>query len=213
MLCGVARADSIKHPSGFTFNLPDIGKNWEHEKKGDLVIASDETDTLPELTVFVFPAKQEGTLEEIQRRLQSELTRPGVSLDGEAIKTVTVGSAKKETVADATAVRGNIKLNDAKAVFAIVQRNGKSMILVGVPKEGIFERGVVNFRDVVQGLQKGSTSTAAVAAKPAADFTKAVAEVMPELAIIKEVTATSTFIDKKKKNAYSPNNIVWFDVR
>lgn len=212
--CAVAQADSLKHPSGFTFNLPDIGKNWEQEIKGDLIILSDESDTFPELTVYVFPAKQEGTLAEIQGRLQAEVARPGVALAGEAIKTVKVVAAKPETIADATALRGSCKLNADNAPFAIIQRGGKSLIAIGVPAPGTFQRATVNFREVVRGLQKGAGASTAkpAAAKPAADVSKIVAAMMPEIAIIKNVTATSTFVDKKKKNAYAPENVIWFDV-
>lgn len=210
--CAIAQADAIKHPSGFTFDLPDIGKNWEQEVKGDLIIANDETDKLPEFTLFVFPAKQEGTLDEIQGRLLNEVTRPGVSLDGEAIKSVKVTYAKKEPIADASTVRLEGKLNDTNAVFAIVQRNGKSLILVGVPGDGLFARWNVNFRELVKGLQKGAAATATKALAPSGDTAKLVGELMPEIAIVKEVTATSTFADKGKKDAYSPNNVLWFGV-
>lgn len=213
--CAIAQADVVKHPSGFSFNLPDIGKNWEQEKKGDLFIVSDESDTLPELTVFVFPAKQEGTLEQIQARLQSEIARPGVSLDGEAIKTVSAVTSASETIADATAVRGTCTLNKTKAAFAIVQRNGKSLILVGVPKEGIFDRGNVNFREIIKGLQKGAGATVAAAkpvAPPVPDSSKNIVKMMPSFIIVKDVTATSTFVDKKHKDAYAPLNVIWHDV-
>lgn len=198
--CTVAHADAIKHPTGFTFNLPNIGKSWEQEVKGDLIIASDESDTLPELRVFVFPPKQQGTLAEIQRRLATELPRPGVDLDGDAIKTVKVGDAKNETLGDASAVIGTLALNADKAAFAIVQRNGTSLILVAVPKAGIFDRGNANFRALLKGLQPA-----------AVDVSKVVAEMMPEVAIVKEVTATSTYVDKKHKGAYDPANVIWHD--
>lgn len=212
--CAVAQADSLKHPSGFTFNLPDIGKNWEQEIKGDLIILSDESDTFPELTVYVFPAKQEGTLAEIQGRLQTEVARPGVTLAGEAIKTVKVVAAKPETIADATALRGSCKLNADNAPFAIIQRGGKSLIAIGVPAPGTFQRATVNFREVVRGLQKGagaSTAKPVTPAKPAKDFTKIVAAMMPKFVIVKSITATSTFGGNKKK-AYAPKNVLWYEV-
>src|SRR5262249_58750508 len=73
---GAARADHIRHPSGFTFALPDIGRSWEQEIKGDVIIVNDESDKLPELQVFVLAPRKEGTLQQIPARLGGDPARP-----------------------------------------------------------------------------------------------------------------------------------------
>jgi len=193
---GTVRGDELKHPSGFTFELPQIAKAWEKQTKGDLIIVNDETDKLPELEVFAFPPRKDGTPEDIEARFASELPRPGVTLAGEAIKSVKVAQSATAKVADATVRSGVVTLNGGdKAAFAIVQRAGKSLILLGVPKPGIFERGQSNFRALVQSLK----------ADASIDMPK-----LPTLAIIKEVTATSTFVDPKHKDAYAPRRVIDF---
>jgi hypothetical protein len=215
VLGGVARADGIRHPAGFAFDLPDIGKAWEQEPHGDLVIVSDETDTLPEIQIFVFPARTEGGLAEIEGRLAAELARPGVSLAGDPVKTVKLGQATTETIAGASVRLGTAMLNRGdQAMFAIVQRKGRSLILVGVPKPGIFERGASNFRAVVRGLQAARGDTAGAPARPPAAGGAATPSAaggaatpelpkLPRLVAIREVTASSTFVDKARRDAYA----------
>src|SRR5262245_14233662 len=92
----VAQADQIRHPAGFAFELPKIGKAWEQEPRNDLLIVSDESDGVPELQIFVFSPRKEGTLAEIEGRLATELARPGVSLAGDPVKTVKLGQVAGE---------------------------------------------------------------------------------------------------------------------
>jgi hypothetical protein len=217
----VAHADQIKHPAGFTFELPKIGAAWEQEPRGDLIAVSDESTTLPELQIFVFPAKKEGSLAEIEGRLASELARPGVSLAGDPVKTIKLGQAAGETIADASARLGTATLNGEQAVFAIVQRKGKSLVLVGVPRPGIFERGAANFRAVVHGLQAARSATADRApptaippqATPRATPPAAARTDLPRLPRvigIRDVTASSTFADRSRKDLYGAWRTVAF---
>jgi len=210
---GAARADHIRHPSGFTFALPDIGRSWEQEIKGDVIIVNDESDKLPELQVFVLAPRKEGTLEQIAARLGEELARPEVAtFAGERIKKVTVTSAKPEAIADAGALVGTATANDDKAVFAIVQRKGRSVILVGIPKEGIFERGASNFRAIVHGLRAAGGETARPTAAPAPPPSRsAPAGALPKLPVVlaaRDVTATSTFADPRRPDAYAPWRVI-----
>lgn len=211
----VAHADQIKHPAGFTFELPKLGVAWEQEPRGDLIAVSDESTTLPELQMFVFPVKQEGSLAEIEGRLAAELARPGVSLAGDPVKTVKLGRAAGETIADASARLGTATLNGEQAVFAIVQRKGKSLVLVGVPKPGIFERGASSFRAVVHGLQPARNATAD-RAPPTATSPSAPAAArtdlprLPRVVGIRDVTASSTFADRSRKDLYGAWRTVSF---
>ena len=132
----VATADQLRHPSGFAFELPKIGKAWEQEPRGDVLIVGDESDGVPELQIFAFSPRKEGTLAEIEGRLATELARPGVSLAGDPVKTVKLGQVAGETITDASARIGAVTVNGEPAMFAVVQRPGHSLILLGVPKAG-----------------------------------------------------------------------------
>ena len=37
-----ARADQLRHPAGFTFSLPDMGKSWAHEAHDDVLVIADD---------------------------------------------------------------------------------------------------------------------------------------------------------------------------
>ena len=155
-----ARADQLRHPAGFTFALPSIGKAWAQEPRGDVLYVADDSDTIPELQILVFPVKHEGA--DIVARLPTEIVRPGVELVTGPIKAAkVVGPTASSTIADASVTTGQLIIGAGdKAVFAIVSRGGKSIVLVGVPKDGIFERGAANFRAVVGGLQRAGGKAA-----------------------------------------------------
>lgn len=198
-----ARADQLRHPAGFTFALPDIGKAWAHETHGDVLVVADDSDRLPELQLFAFPVKQEGTLAEITGRIAAEVVRPGVEPIASPLKVAKlVGTAGQEAVGDARAMTGELLLDgEDRAAFAVVQRKGRSLILLAIPKDGIYERGVSNFRAVLHGLAPGATSdprsAPPAASKPAPPAAPATAmPKLPDIIAIREVTATSTFADK-----------------
>jgi len=200
--CAVAKpsrasADEIRHPAGFTFVLPQLGKGWAQETHVDVIVVEDDSDTLPELQLFVFPVKREGELSVIAGRLQSEIVRPGVERLGAAIKTAKViGSPTKQTIADAIVLAGELTLDSSDhAAFAIIQRAGKSLIMIAVPKDGIYERGASNFRAVLQGLKPGNKAVNAASNAPpttAATFPR-----LPSIIAIRDITATSTYSDKR----------------
>lgn len=166
-VASAATADQLQHPKGFTFDLPDIGTPWEQSTTGDVMVVSDESDTLPELEVFVFAPTTDGAFTDLERRLPTELTRNGVAPEGEHVTAMRfTGSTVTETIAGATVRFGQATLNkDTPAIWAIVQRRGVSLILLGVPKSGIFERGASNFRAIVHGLHEAAPVRPA-AAKP-----------------------------------------------
>ena len=193
-----AHADEIKHPSGFTFALPKLGKAWTQETKGNLIVVEDDSDTLPELQMFVFPVKHEGEFAEIVKQLPSEIVRPGVERLGMAVKSAKlVGTTSKQTIADANVVTGELMLDSSdRAAFAVLQRSGHSLVLLAVPKDGIYERGVSNFRTVLQGLKRvapGVKATPSSSLPPAASS----GPKLPDLIAIRDITATSTFADKR----------------
>lgn len=204
----IARADQLKHPAGFTFDLPKLDRAWAQEKRGDLIVVSDDTDKVPELEIFVFAVKQEGTLDQIVGRLPTEVMRPGFSLFATAVKAAkVVGATAKETIADAGAVTGEMVLNTRdKAAFVVLQRDGRSLVMIAVPDEGIYERGVSNFRMVIHGLKPGggvTTPKPAQATSPAAAPTEALKlPALPPIVGIQRVTASSTFDDKSRSDLY-----------
>lgn len=193
-----AHADEIKHPSGFAFALPKLGKAWTQETKGNLIVVEDDSDTLPELQIFVFPVKHEGELAEILKQLPSEIVRPGVERLGTAVKSAKLtGTTSKQTIADANAVTGELILDSSdRAAFAVVQRSGHTLILLAIPKDGIYERGVSNFRTVLQGLKR---SDPGVKVTPSSSAPSAISSLpkLPDLIAIRDITATSTFADKR----------------
>lgn len=193
-----AHADQIEHSSGFTFALPKLGKAWVQETHGNLIVVEDDSDTLPELQIFVFPVKHEGELPEIIKQLPSEIVRPGVERLGAAVKTAKLtGTTSKQTIAEATVVTGELTLDGSDhAAFAIVQRNGHSLILLAVPKDGIYERGISNFRTVLQGL-KANGSGVVKSSAPSSPPASATMPKLPDLIAVSDVTATSTFVDKR----------------
>jgi len=128
-----------------------------------------------------------------------------VSLHGETIKTVKVGTTANETVGDASAVIGVVALNSDQAAFAIIQRKNKSLILVGLPKPGAFERGQSTFRAVVKGLERGAGEAAAPSPSPASNATNAAVAPFEPL-WVSSVTASSTL--PHKRNAYAPTLVV-----
>ena len=92
---------------------------------------------------------------DIVARFPTEVVRPGVQPEsGDAIKrAIVVGSTKQETIADATVVSGKLTLDGDDAAFAILQRNGHSLIAIALPKGGIYQRGVAAFSRVLRGLE------------------------------------------------------------
>jgi hypothetical protein len=196
-----ARADQFRHPAGFTFTLPEIGTSWEQQRSGDFVTLSEGGDALPELTIFVFAAStQPGPLpklDEIKASLEGELAAHDSAIDAalvgiKTVKPFKVLDATPEKVGDAQALVGQATLHGLKAAFAIVQRNGRSLVLVGVPKDGMFDRGISSFRAVVRGLEPLAAGAAG----------RDVVPNLPQLVGIREVTASSTF--KDRHDLYAP---------
>jgi hypothetical protein len=203
----VVHADQLKHPSGFTFDLPDIGTSWAKETRGDLILVENDTDKLPELQMFVFAVKQEGTLAEIVARLPAEVVRPGVDLiASEVTAAKLVGATGTETIADANvAIRELILNGRTKAVAGVVQRGGRSLIVLAIPKDGIYERGVSNFRAMLHGLKPGNDRGVPKPARttPPIEADRTYNKVaLPPILGIKRVTATSTFDDKSGHDRY-----------
>ena len=196
-----ARADQIRHPSGFTFKLPELGESWEQEPRDSLYIVSVGGDADPELQIFVFPPKDVTvvehhrerplTIQEIKEDLVSEAKQGGVRPGDEKLKTMEVLDSKAEHVADAEVLIGSAKLNGSKACWAIVHRGDRYLILIGVPRSGIYERGMSSFRAVVHGLRpvaKGAVS-------------RDVLPNLPAVVGVRDVSATSTYRDRKDRYA------------
>jgi hypothetical protein len=202
----IARADQLKHPAGFTFDLPKLDRAWAQEKRGDLIVVSDDTDKVPELEIFVFAVKQEGALDQIVGRLPTEVMRPGFSLFATAVKAAkVVGATAKETIADAGAVTGEMVLNTRdKAAFVVLPRDGRSLVMIAVPDEGIYERGVSHFRSVTHGLKPGRdvTTPRPSQAPPATSAEPLKLPALPPIVGIQRVTASSTFDDKSRRDIY-----------
>jgi len=202
-----ARAGQLKHSAGFTFDLPDIGTSWAKETRGDLILVENDTDKLPELQMFVFAVKQEGTLAEIVTRLPTEVVRPGVDLIASDVTTAKlVGATQTETIADANVATRELILNGrTKAVAGVVQRGGRSLIVLAIPRDGIYERGVSNFRAMLHGLKPGNDRGGPKPARttPSAEADRTYNNVaLPPILGIKRVTATSTFDDKSRHDLY-----------
>jgi hypothetical protein len=212
-----ARADQLRHPAGFTFALPDLGKAWAHETHGDVLVVADDSDRLPELQLFAFPVKQEGTLAEIAGRIAAEVVHQGVEPIASPLKVAKlVGTPAQEAIGDARAVTGELLLNgEDRAAFAVVQRKSRSLILLAIPKDGIYERGVSNFRAVLHGLAPGASVAAAPSApaapgKPAPPVATGTAmPKLPDIIAIRELTATSTFADKR--DLYAAWRTIYYD--
>jgi len=200
---GPARADQIRHPSGFTFALPDVGESWEQEPRDSLYVVSVGGDADPELQVFVFPPpdttvrehnrERTLTLDEMKQSLASEAKQAGVRPSDEKLKTLVVVDGRKEHIADAEAMIGQVKVNGQKAGYAIVQRGDRFIVLIGVPRSGIYERGMSNFRAVVHGLERAGGSAGSVS--------RDVLPNLPGVVGIRDVGATSTYRDRKDRYA------------
>ena len=203
-LAAPARADQVRHPAGFTFKLPDIGTPWEQDRQSDFITLNDASDKVPELYVFMMSVSDPRNVDQIKRDLEAEVT----SLEGfirksmvevEGVKPFKVLDAKPERIADAQALLGHATMAGAKAGFAIVQRKGRSVILVAVPKGGIYERGMRTFSSIVHGLQPLGAS----------DVPRDLLPNLPALVGIKDVTATSTYDDAR--NHYDVRRTLAYD--
>jgi hypothetical protein len=200
-----ARADQIRHPAGFKFKLPDIGTPWEQDKRSELIIVNDASDKVPELHVVIFPVSNPRLgLEEIKRNLDGELSNwdtyvEKTLIETEKVRPFKVLDAKPEQIADAQALVGHATMGGLKAGFAIVQRKGAALILIGVPKGGIYERGMRTFMAIVHGLQPLGPN----------DISRDLLPSLPGLAGIRDVTATSTYDDKR--NHYDVRRVVAYD--
>jgi len=155
----IARADTLAHSSGLTFDLP-AGITWEQEKRGDLIVLSEGDDKLPELTIWVFPAKAKSA-HDAATKLGAELARPGIDLLGVKLeKFVAKGAPKTEVISDADAWRGTGTVNgDMKIAYAVLERDGVRLVAVALPKDGIFERGASLFDAVLHGLVDARLAT------------------------------------------------------
>jgi hypothetical protein len=97
-------------------------------------------------------------------------------------------------------------------VAGVVQRGGRSLIVLAIPRDGIYERGVSNFLAMLHGLKPGNDrgtpkparTTSPSPSNPPSSTHPAALEVpaLPPLVGIKRVTATSTFEDKSKQDLY-----------
>ena len=198
-----ARADGINAYSygDWLFGLPEIGKQWEQEKKTNLILISDESDTLPDLTIAVFPPSKEGALADIEARLQTELARPEIVFFGEKVKTFKIDKVATETISTTPMRVGSATLNGHKAAFALGQRGGKTLILVGVGNEGVEQRALANFLATVRKLAAPTKSAAQKGADHAPPPSEGALK-LRDFVAVKDVTATSTFVDKSKKDLY-----------
>jgi hypothetical protein len=148
-------AGQIRHPAGFVFDLPATSAPWSQEQRGDVMVVEDENGKLPELQMFFFPVKREGPLADIVARIAAEIVRPGVQPEAsDPIKSAKlIGAVTPEAIADASLVSGKLTVDGQDAAFAVVQRGGRSLIALALPKDGIYERGVANFRRVLGSLK------------------------------------------------------------
>jgi len=196
-LAAPARADRIHISAGFAFELPDLGAPWELEDNGVYATASWGERT-PELRLFLFAASHDDSLDHAQRELASELETIGAELDGKPTP-FTVLSAKPEKIADAQAIVGEIDWGGTKLAYALVQRDKRIAILIAAPRDGIYERGRSNFRATLRALEP----------TPAGAISRDVLPSLPPLAAVREVTATSTYADKR--GMYAPWRTLVYD--
>ena len=123
---GSAHADSIKHPAGYELQLPEIGFDWEQEKKGDQIIV--QTGEPTEVTIYLLPGTAKATTAAyVERNVVAELAR--IKIEGQAVKQAVPSEATSDQFG-----------------------NGKTLILIAIPSPRFEERAFANFRAVVKGL-------------------------------------------------------------
>jgi hypothetical protein len=202
LVAGIARADAeiLYGPSGSVFKLPD-GITWALQPKGDVTLIEDDSQTLPDLMVAVFAASKDGTIGEIEGRLTSEITARKLEFFMEKAASFKLDKASTETLSGTPVRIGRGKLNQLPAAFAIVHRPKKTVILIGVGKSGVEERALSNFDAIVRSLGPVRL-TMSERAEPTPSRDPETMPMLESFVVVKSVTATSTFVDKTKKDLY-----------
>jgi hypothetical protein len=189
---------------GMNFILPSIGHPWTEVPGKDGVVVTDEAT--PNLTIALLRVKQEGTLDEVMGRAEAELAASSLRIGGKAIQKFKPGRTTDSTVSGASMRTGMAIVDRQSVPFAIAQRKGKTVVLIGFPKNDAAKK---QFDAIVKGLRP------AIDYKPAPETTPDESEPLPKLgafAAVKDITASSTFADKSKKDLYGAWRVLEFEL-
>jgi hypothetical protein len=186
------------------FILPSIGHPWKQTTGPDGVVVVDEP-AAPNLTIVLLRVKKEGTLDEILGRTEGELTASALRVGGNAIKSFKPGKAADSTLQGAAMRIGVATLDGAPVQFAMAQRDSKTVVLVGIAKN---DKAKQQFDEIVKGLTPGRKRPPPPPQEPTEDAVEALPK-LGTFAAVKDITASSTFADKKDR--YGAWRVLQFD--
>ena len=190
-----ARAEAIQ-AKDMMFILPRIGHAWDQKTfgiEGKVIV---DEPSAPTLTIVLFYPKREGSLDQVMSAAEADLKGSAIRIGGKAAQSFKVGKLAESTINGATVRMGDGTLDATPVLVATLQRDKASVVLVGIAKN---DKAKEQFTAIVKSLEPPAKK-----ATPAPDNEDA-GEPMPKLgrfAALKDITASSTFADKSKKDLY-----------
>lgn len=156
-------------------------------------------DPKSDLKIVIFVVKKQGSLDDAAKAVTSDLAKSSLRLDGAAIKSVELGKAFDSESRGARQRWGKAKIDGKDAQFAILSRDKETIFLAGIASSS---DGKGAFAKMVSQLESNE------------DVSSDASEKLPKLdtiIVLQDATASSTFVDKKKKDAYAPWQILDWD--
>lgn len=230
LMSGVAVADAIQGSSGVLYVVPASEGGWPQKRAGEgnkIVVFEEPGHSPAELSGVEFPALTGGTIEHIETRLPAEFLTAGITFFGTKASTTTLNNDGKTSVVKAPTKNGemyrdvNVRtgtatINGLAARYVLTQvPAGKfgtvTSVVVIVAAKGSEKRVSVvdEILNQTKYMKRNGETDVPTPAQPELEEKPYVPTLSP-VAFVKDVTATSTFADKK--NMYAPWRVIdWMD--
>ncbi|MGE0551499.1 MAG: hypothetical protein AB7R00_30870 [Kofleriaceae bacterium] len=231
-----AAADGIRNSSNNVFYIfPQLVQGgWNHKTAGKdnrINISEEPGHTPPELAMVELGASRAGTVEEVEKAIPVELQRDGVTFFGQKVTGVKLAGDGKswvvkpkekfpELYGTVNVRAGTATVNGMSARYAVTKvegaGNGVVSIVVLAQAKGAEQRGGQYFDGLLKSIvyikskgEQNADKEAKGIKDPDPPAEKPYVPVLAPVAFVKDVTATSTF--KDKKNMYAPWRVFEFE--
>lgn len=202
-----AHAEAIQ-ARDMMFILPRIGHAWDQKTFGTEGKVIIDEPKAPNLTIVLLYPKKEGTLDQVLGAAEADLKASSIRLGGKPIQSFKAGKLAESTINAATVRMGDATLDGAPALLAALQRDKGSVVLVAIAKG---DKAKEQFAAIVKSLEPPPKKTTPA---PPPDTSDDV-EPLPKLgafAAVKDVSATSTYPDKSKKDLYGAWRVLEYEL-
>ncbi len=159
-------------------------------------------DSKSDLKIVAFIVKKQGSFDDAAKQVSADVPKSSLRLDGAPIKSIEFGKAFDSESNGVKQRWGKATIDGKAAQFAILQRGKETLFVAGIADTS---PGKLAFSTMMTKLEASTSASGNADADPTP---------WPPLrafAAVKDITASSTFADKSKKDLYGAWRVLEFE--